>query len=85
MFSYIKTSLSAVLLTALLLQPSVMLAAALGEISVQSAIGQRLSAEIEIVGLSKNDADTIALRLAPPEWSVKRHSLIGLSGCCRDR
>jgi len=67
MFSYIKTSLSAVLLTALLLQPSVMLAAALGEISVQSAIGQRLSAEIEIVGLSKNDADTIALRLAPPE------------------
>ncbi len=67
MFSYIKTSLSAVLLTALLVQPSVMLAAALGEISVQSAIGQRLSAEIEIVGLSKNDADTIALRLAPPE------------------
>jgi pilus assembly protein FimV len=67
MFSYIKTSLSAVLLTAVLLQPSVMLAAALGEISVQSAIGQRLSAEIEIVGLSKNDADTIALRLAPPE------------------
>jgi len=67
MFSYIKTSLSAVLLTALLLQPSVMLAAALGEISVQSAIGQRMSAEIEIVGLSKNDADTIALRLAPPE------------------
>lgn len=67
MFSYIKTSLSAVLLTALLLQSSVMLAAALGEISVQSAIGQRLSAEIEIVGLSKNDADTIALRLAPPE------------------
>lgn len=67
MFSYIKTSLSAVLLTALLLQPSVMLAAALGEISVQSAIGQRLSAEIEIVGWSKNDADTIALRLAPPE------------------
>ena len=67
MFSYIKTSLSAALLTALLLQPSVMLAAALGEISVQSAIGQRLSAEIEIVGLSKNDADTIALRLAPPE------------------
>ena len=67
MFSYVKTSLSAVLLTALLLQPSVMLAAALGEISVQSAIGQRLSAEIEIVGLSKNDADTIALRLAPPE------------------
>ena len=67
MFSYIKTSLSAVLLAALLVQPSVMLAAALGEISVQSAIGQRLSAEIEIVGLSKNDADTIALRLAPPE------------------
>ena len=67
MFSYIKTSLSAVLLTALLVQPSVMLAAALGEISVQSAIGQRLSAEIEIVGLSKNDADTISLRLAPPE------------------
>jgi pilus assembly protein FimV len=67
MFSYIKTSLSAVLLTALLVQPSVMLAAALGEISVQSAIGQRLSAEIEIVGLSKNDADTIALRLAPLE------------------
>ena len=67
MFSYKKTLLSAVLLSALLLQPSVMLAAALGEISVQSAIGQRLSAEIEIVGLSKNDADTISLRLAPPE------------------
>ncbi len=67
MFSYKKTLLSAVLLSALLLQPSVMLAAALGEISVQSAIGQRLSAEIEIVGLSKNDADTISMRLAPPE------------------
>ncbi len=67
MFSYIKTLLGAVLLSVLLLQPSVMLAAALGEISVQSAIGQKLSAEIEIVGLSKNDADTIALRLAPPE------------------
>lgn len=67
MFSYKKTLLSAVLLSTLLLQPSVMLAAALGEISVQSAIGQRLSAEIEIVGLSKNDADTISLRLAPPE------------------
>ena len=67
MFSYIKTLLGAVLLSALLLQPSVMLAAALGEISVQSAIGQRLSAEIDIVALSKNDADTFSLRLAPAE------------------
>ena len=67
MFSHIKTLLGAVLLSALLLQPSVMLAAALGEISVQSAIGQRLSAEIDIVALSKNDADTFSLRLAPAE------------------
>lgn len=63
-----KTFAHTLLLAALLLsQPLTTSAAALGEVSVRSAIGQKLDAEIEIFALTASEADALAVRLATPE------------------
>jgi len=54
-------------LTALLLPCSVAFAAGLGKITVLSALGQPLRAEIEIVALQPGEGDTLSARLAAVE------------------
>jgi len=48
-----------------LLLPSLAWAAGLGKLSVLSALGQPLKAEIEIVSLQRGEGDSLAARLAP--------------------
>ena len=50
-----------------LIPPSLAWAAGLGKLSVLSALGQPLRAEIEIVSLQKGEGDTLGARLAPGE------------------
>ena len=50
-----------------LILPSLACAAGLGKLSVLSALGQPLRAEIEIVSLQRGEGDTLAARLAPGE------------------
>ncbi len=57
-----KIRISAV---ACLLLPSLAWAAGLGKLSVLSALGQPLKAEIEIVSLQRGEGDSLAARLAP--------------------
>jgi pilus assembly protein FimV len=57
-----KIRISAV---ACLLLPSLAQAAGLGKLSVLSALGQPLKAEIEIVSLQRGEGDSLAARLAP--------------------
>jgi pilus assembly protein FimV len=54
-------------LAALLCAPLVAYSAGLGRLSVNSAIGQPLNAEIEIVSLQSGEEDTLTARLASPE------------------
>jgi pilus assembly protein FimV len=50
-----------------LILPSLAWAAGLGKLSVLSALGQPLRAEIEIVSLQRGEGDTLGARLAPGE------------------
>ena len=47
--------------------PLCAMAVALGEVSVRSALGQKLEADIEISSLSANEAELLAVRLAPAD------------------
>lgn len=52
----------------LLLSASISIqAAGLGKLTVNSALGQNLNAEIDLVSLQPGEADAISARLAPPE------------------
>ncbi|HKO87564.1 MAG TPA: FimV/HubP family polar landmark protein [Burkholderiales bacterium] len=51
----------------LLLSPGFALAAGLGKLSVLSGLGQPLKAEIEIVALQANEADSLSARIASPD------------------
>jgi len=51
-----------------LILPSLAWAAGLGKLSVLSALGQPLRAEIEIVSLQRGEGDTLGARLAPGEF-----------------
>ena len=62
--SVIKTSALAL---ALLLLPSLALAAGLGKLTVFSGLGQPLKAEIELLALQKGEAENISVRLPPVE------------------
>ena len=62
--SVIKTSALAL---ALLLLPSLALAAGLGKLTVLSGLGQPLKAEIELLALQKGEADNISVRLPPAD------------------
>jgi len=61
-----KTTAKLVLLAGLLL-PSLAWAAGLGKLTVLSALGQPLRAEIEIVSLQSNEGESLSARLASPE------------------
>jgi pilus assembly protein FimV len=50
-----------------LILPSLACAAGLGKLSVLSALGQPLKAEIEVVSLQKGEGDTLGARLAPSD------------------
>ncbi len=54
-------------LAALLCAPLMAYSAGLGRLAVTSALGQPLSAEIEIVSLQPGEEDSLSARLAPPE------------------
>lgn len=60
------------------LLPAAALAAGLGKLTVFSALGQPLRAEIEIVSLQPNEADSLTVRLASPD--TFRQSNIELNG-----
>src|SRR5262245_44029887 len=51
----------------LLLLPLLASAAGLGRLTVTSSLGQPLRAEIEIVSVQPGEADSLAVKLAPPE------------------
>jgi len=57
----------ALAVTLLLLAPWMAHAAGLGRLTVQSSLGQPLSAEIELVAVRGDEASTLAVRLASPE------------------
>ena len=53
-----------------LLQPINANSAALGDASVRSALGQRLDAEVDIASLTSAEAESVFVKLAPPElWA----------------
>ncbi|MCX7216755.1 MAG: hypothetical protein NTZ96_10605 [Burkholderiales bacterium] len=53
-----------------LLQPITANSAALGDASVRSALGQRLDAEVDIASLTSAEAESVSVKLAPPElWA----------------
>lgn len=66
-------------LLVVLLQPVSVTAAALGEASVRSALGQRLEAELEIASLSATEAASVSVKLAPTEsWTGAGIELIAI-------
>ncbi len=73
--SVIRTSTLAL---ALLLLPSLAAAAGLGKLTVFSALGQPLKAEIELLTLQKGEADDLSVRLPPAD--VFRKANIDYSG-----
>ena len=73
--SVIRTS---VLALALLLLPSLAAAAGLGKLTVFSALGQPLRAEIELLALQKGESDSLSVRL--PSAEVFRKANIEYSG-----
>ncbi|MBE0619581.1 MAG: LysM peptidoglycan-binding domain-containing protein [Burkholderiales bacterium] len=73
--SVIRTSALAL---ALLLLPSLAAAAGLGKLTVFSALGQPLKAEIELLALQKGEADNLSVRLPPAD--VFRKANIEYSG-----
>lgn len=60
-----------VLAGALMLAPLVGHSAGLGKLTMLSALGQPLSAEIDLVSVQKDEVSSLAIRLAPPEAFTK--------------
>jgi len=59
-------------------------AAALGDASVRSTLGQRLDVEVDIAALSATEAESVSVKLAPPEaWSSAGVDLGGLQRSLR--
>ena len=57
-------------LMGVLLQPINANSAALGDASVRSALGQRLEAEVDIAALTAVEAESVSVKLAPPDlWA----------------
>lgn len=56
-----------VLAGVLLLSPLVAYSAGLGRLTMLSALGQPLSAEIDLISVQKDEVSSLAIRLAPPE------------------
>lgn len=66
------------LAAAFCLLPTAAFAAGLGKLTVMSALGQPLRAEIEVVSLQPNEADSLSVRLASPD--TFRQANIELNG-----
>jgi pilus assembly protein FimV len=66
---------------ALLLGASVAHAAGLGKLTVKSALGQTLDAEIDLVSLQPGELDSLTARVATPE--AFRDARIEYSGALR--
>lgn len=66
------------LAAAFCLLPTAAFAAGLGKLTVLSALGQPLRAEIEVVSLQANEADSLSVRLASPD--TFRQANIELNG-----
>jgi pilus assembly protein FimV len=69
---------SIALAAAFCLLPTAVFAAGLGKLTVLSALGQPLRAEIEVVSLQANEADSLTARLASPD--TFRQANIELNG-----
>jgi len=69
---------SIALAAAFCLLPAAVFAAGLGKLTVLSALGQPLRAEIEVVSLQANEADSLTARLASPD--TFRQANIELNG-----
>jgi pilus assembly protein FimV len=54
-------------LAALLLVPAMALGAGLGKLALHSALGQQLSAQIDIVSIQRGEAGSLSARIASPE------------------
>lgn len=54
-----------------LLSPLVAQAAGLGKLTILSALGQPLSAEVDLVSVQKDEISSLVVRLAPPEAFTK--------------
>jgi pilus assembly protein FimV len=71
-------------LSVILVLPTHAQAAALGDASVRSTLGQRLDVEVDIAALSANEAESVSVKLAPPEaWSSAGIDLGGLQRSLR--
>ncbi|MFM7227840.1 MAG: FimV family protein, partial [Betaproteobacteria bacterium] len=67
-----------------LVAPTNAQAAALGDASVRSTLGQRLDVEVDIAALSPAEAESVSVKLAPPEaWSSAGIDLGGLQRSLR--
>lgn len=72
MFSFMRSShihslLMRTVLCGVLALPHIVQAAALGDATVRSSIGQRLDADIDIASLSSAEAESLVVRLAPAD------------------
>jgi len=72
MFSFMRSShipslLMRTVLCGVLALPLIVQAAALGDATVRSSIGQRLDADIDIASLSSAEAESLVIRLAPAD------------------
>ncbi|NCV86195.1 MAG: hypothetical protein EBW14_10050, partial [Oxalobacteraceae bacterium] len=66
-------------MSVILVLPTHAQAAALGDASVRSTLGQRLDVEVDIAALSATEAESVSVKLAPPEaWSSAGVDLGGL-------
>ncbi len=71
-------------LSVILVLPTHAQAAALGDASVRSTLGQRLDVEVDIAALSATEAESVSVKLAPPEaWSSAGVDLGGLQRSLR--
>ena len=62
-----RFALTAVAAAAMWLSAPAAMALGLGRLGVQSALGEALRAEIDITSLSRDEASTLQVRIAPPE------------------
>ena len=58
---------SRALLAGLLLAPGVAAAIGVGPIQVQSGLGQRLRAQVELLSVAPDELQNLSVRLAPPQ------------------
>ena len=78
-----KPILSLTLLAAALALPGTAASLGLGKLTVESALGQPLSAQIELTSVAKEELDSLTARIADP--SLYRQNNSPTRACCRAR